>query len=94
MPKAHKAVLKRPAKTAAAKVDGPKEFKIVRRDNPKQKREAYIMMNGKYLITCRVTQSPKYLDIITTIKEELAAQTTEPEAARTRLNELLVKAAA
>ena len=49
------------------------------------------MMNGKYLLTCNVRTTDKYLDYITTIKDELSEKklVATAVAAKNRLQELI-----
>jgi hypothetical protein len=72
-------------------IHGANDFKIVQRKNPIEKKEAYIMMNGKYLLTCKASATDKYLDHIKTITNELSQQKIEAtaEAAKSRLKELM-----
>ena len=76
---------------ALEKVDGECKFTIQRRNKPEEKKEAYIMMNNKYLMTCKASVTDKYLDVINTIQDELSTKKILPsaEAARNRLKELL-----
>ena len=72
-------------------IHGANDFKIVQRKNPIEKKEAYIMMNGKYLVTCKASATDKYFDHITTTKNELSQKTivATAEAAKSRLKELM-----
>ena len=72
-------------------IHGANDFKIVQRKNPIEKKEAYIMMNGKYLLTCKASATDHYLGHITTIKNELSQKTiaATAEAAKERLKELM-----
>ena len=72
-------------------IHGANDFKIVQRKNPIEKKEAYIMMNGKYLLTCKASATDHYLEHITTIKNELSQKTiaATAEAAKKRLKEFM-----
>jgi hypothetical protein len=69
-------------------IHGANDFKIVQRKNPIEKKEAYIMMNGKYLLTCKASATDHYLGHI---KNELSQKTiaATAEAAKERLKELM-----
>jgi hypothetical protein len=51
--------------------DKPMSLKIVMRNNPVEKRESYIMMDGKFLLSCRETASAAYKTIIEKLAEEI-----------------------
>ena len=58
-------------------------FKVVHRK--KGKPEAYILHNGKYLLTCTARTSPGFLEHINTLKEDLASGAVLPADAKERL---------
>jgi hypothetical protein len=69
------AAKKRPAKAKPKKnlaaLDKLLDVKIVMRNNPLDKRESYIMLNGKFLLSCSEKASPAYKTIMEKLAEEI-----------------------
>ena len=69
----------------------PSELKlnVVRRHKPPEKKEAYIMLNGKYLLGVTQRVSPNYEQIIESIVSELREGLVSVADAKARVAELL-----
>ena len=82
-----KAMKAMPVKAAAAR---PLKVALQKRDTPTRK-ESIVMVNGKYIAQCSITQSAKYKDIMIMIKKEIEDGTLKPyrEAVRERIQFLI-----
>jgi len=66
----------------------PTHFKVVHRQHPPTRAEAYIMQNGKFLCGLTRKRSAAYYDVAVKVSVELAMGSLKPESARQRLQEL------
>jgi len=76
-------VMKRPAQASAAP-----SVQVVIRRNPPERREAYIMHGGSYLLGLREKTHAKYLDIVSVVATELSTHLLQSQHAKKRMQEL------